>query len=152
MYSSAVSNDLGEIGVADGFAARYNAAAAEFYHYVRANYCATAFKEMCTFASHSKRLVPSAPDQNRDSMTIECAMISWGRRSRIPVAWSSLVVSYRIESSRSLGTPSSCDADVSKSAGLASGLTRCEGPITDGIVDARVSKTFARRVSRDVLK
>ena len=31
---------------------------------------------MPTLASQSRRLVPSAPDQNRDRMTVDCAMIS----------------------------------------------------------------------------
>lgn len=67
-----------------------------------------------TFASQSSKLAPSAPDQNRDRITIDCAMISCGSRSKMPEASSSLVVSKRTESSKSFGMPSSCDADVSK--------------------------------------
>ena len=69
--------DLGDIGVADGFADRYNAAAAASWWCVRGHpRVCLLFSVRHTFASQSSMLAPSAPDQNRDKRTTDCAMIS----------------------------------------------------------------------------
>jgi hypothetical protein len=75
-YCRTVRSDLGETGVADGFAERYNAAAAASYGSVSKVVFDIIVVSMPTLASQSRRLVPSAPDQNRERMTIDCAMIS----------------------------------------------------------------------------
>lgn len=44
----------------------------------------------------------------------------------MPAVCNSRSVSNRTESSRSLGTPSSCEADVSSCSGVARGFARCD--------------------------
>lgn len=75
-YCRTVRSDLGDIDVADGFAERYSAAAAASYANVSKIARAIVILSMPTLASQSRRLVPSAPAQNRDRMTIDCATIS----------------------------------------------------------------------------
>lgn len=82
---------------------------------------------MVTSAPNTTKLPPSPPTQNRINTTTACAITSCGNPSRIPAACVNLAPVKRIESSRSRGTPSICELEVSSCGMLASALARGEG-------------------------
>ena len=84
-----------------------------------------------TSALYSAKLPPSGPTQNLEKIIIACAMTSWGSRSKMPAAWVRRTPAKRTESSKSAGTPSRRELDVSSWPTVANGFAKGDGCIAE---------------------